>query len=256
MSPAARAACVALLALVLAGGVMLAAGRGAPPPAACAGLLVPAYVRPDALWRLAQDASPSLIVVVNPSSGPGREREPAYARAIERIRGRGARVLGYVATGYGARDAAAVSADVRRYAGWYGVDGIFLDESAAGAQDVAHYRALAADVRSATGGLVVLNPGLVPARAYFDVADVVVTFEGPHTDYEAAVRRMPAWLASVPSERVAHLVYGASAEQARERPAPRGAGHVYLSTGDLPNPWATVAGVASPETGERCRPLP
>jgi hypothetical protein len=247
---------VALLALVLAGFVVLAAGRGASPPAACAGLLVPAYVRPDGLSRLAQDASPSLIVVVNPSSGPGQEREPAYARAIERIRRHDGQVLGYVATGYGDRDAAAVAADVRRYARWYAVDGIFLDESAAGARDVAHYRALAADVRSATGGMVVLNPGVVPARAYFGVADVVVTYEGPYRDYEAAVRRMPAWLASVPPERVAHLVYGASADQTRERPAPRGAGHVYLSTGDLPNPWATVAGIGSPEAGERCRPLP
>jgi hypothetical protein len=57
---------------------------------------------------------------------------------------------------------------------------------------------------------VVLNPGVVPARGYFDLADIVVTFEGPVDGYAGAVRRMPA------------------------------AGYFYATSGTLPDPWSAV----------------
>ena len=83
--------------------------------------------------------------------------------------------------------------------------------------------------------IVALNPGVVPARGYFDVADVVVTFEGPFADYDDRVE--PDWLERIEPERIAHLVYGASPEQAR-----RSRGRLYVTSGTLPHPWGTVAG--------------
>ena len=84
-------------------------------------------------------------------------------------------MLGYVATTFGARPATSVTANIARYREWYGVDGIFLDEVAHDVVHLPYYVAL----RRAIGDVVVLNPGTVPARGYFALADVVVTYEGP-----------------------------------------------------------------------------
>jgi hypothetical protein len=197
---------------------------------------VPAYVYPDDIMRLVGQAALPRLLVVNPASGPGAAADPRYGRAIAAARDAGSRVLGYVPTTWGARPAADVEADIDRYRSWYGVDGVFLDEAASNEARLTHYHALAHHARAAGADLVVLNPGVVPARGYFAIADVVVTFEGPLTAYRD--HRPPAGVAP---ERTAHLVYGASREQAlRELAAPPSARYVYLTSGTLPHPWGTV----------------
>lgn len=223
------AAAVAVLAGLV--GLLAAVSANDPP---CRRTLVPAYVQPGDLARAAADARP---IVFNPDNGPGDAAQASYRRAVAAARRAGARVLGYVATGYAARDAAAVRRDVDRYATWYGVDDIFLDEASARPDDLPHYRGLARQVP----GTVVLNPGVVPAREYFDLADVVVIYEGPFADYATKLRRMPGWLNDVPHERIAHLIYGASREQALEAVRMNArAGYLYATDGTLPNPWGTV----------------
>jgi hypothetical protein len=198
-------------------------------------------VGPEELAALADlPRRSSRLVVVNPASGPGTSRSAAYAEAVRRAQEAGMRVLGYVATGYGARGVAEVGANVDRYAAWYGVDGILLDEAAGSAELLAHYRALASRARG-DGRLVVLNPGVVPTREYFDLADVVVTFEGPASSYGSALARMPVWLQTLPAGRIAHLVYGAAWSEARGVAlAGAHAGYVYVNSGALPNPWRTL----------------
>ena len=89
--------------------------------------------------------------------------------------------------------------------------------------------------------LVVINPGLVPARAYFELADIVVTFEGPFADYARALREMPAWVREISSEKIAHIAYAASSADARELDASStGAGYVYATNGVAPNPWGSL----------------
>ena len=137
---------------------------------------------------------------------------------------------------WAARPLDAVKADIHRYREWYGVDGVFLDEAAASESALPYYRALQDRAR-----FVVLNPGMVPARGYFDVADIVVTFEGPFAAYRTRERDpLP--------ERSAHLVYGASREQAlaalARGHAPR---YAYFTSGSLPHPWGTVPEYLAPE---------
>jgi hypothetical protein len=88
---------------------------------------------------------------------------------------------------------------------------------------------------------VVLNPGVVPAREYFDLADVIVTFEGPYAAYGPAMEATPEWVRDQPPGRVAHLVYDASRQQAMATVShPQKAGYVYATSGSLPDPWRTV----------------
>jgi hypothetical protein len=228
--------------VVVAMVAVLAATRGeAARPTPCRMTLIPAYVPPAGLLELAARSDRPRMVVMNPASGPGASRSPGYERAVRELQAAGTRVLGYVPTGYGERDAQAVAAEVIRYEKWYGVDGIFLDEVAHSRAHLRYYADSARTIRASGSPLVALNPGLVPARGYFGLADVVVTYEGPFADYAAALEHTPAWLRAVPADKVAHLVYGASEAQAREVVATRGgAAYVYATDGVAPDPWSAL----------------
>ena len=200
---------------------------------------------PDEVLGLAR-AVRSGVLVVNPASGPGAEAPRRLPGAVRGGAREGTRVLGYVPTAYGARDAAAVEADIDRYASWYGTDGIFLDEAASGADALPYYRALAAHVRAAGERLVVLNPGVVPDRRYFGVADVVVTFEGRLRVVRgaASATRLARGRAGGP-DRPARLRRVGRRRAPRSGRRPR-AGHVYATPGRLPHPWGTVPDDARP----------
>ncbi|WP_272473242.1 spherulation-specific family 4 protein [Baekduia alba] len=214
--------------------------RGAERGATCREALIPAYLPPHELTALVGAARRPRMVIVNPDSGPGARRSPAYAAAVHALQAAGVRVLGYVPTGYGWRPLHAGLADVDRFVSWYGVDGIFFDEAASDEAQLAHYRALARAARGDPGRLVVLNPGVPPAPGYFDLADVVVTFEGTAAAYADALRATPGWLRREDRDRVAHLVYGASRADALDALSGSAAGYVYATSGALPNPWRTL----------------
>jgi hypothetical protein len=228
-----------MLAAIVFTGVRLAMGDDGAP--ACRSALIPAYLTADDLGRIAERPVPGRVVILNPSSGPGAAAQPAYRRAVEDVQRSGTTVLGYVHTTYGARPLAEVRADIERYRSWYRVDGIFLDEAAATAAELPYYRSVRDAARAEGEPLLALNPGVVPARGYFDIADIVVTFEGDYTDYAAAVRRTPDWVRAVPPGKIAHLVYGATRAQARavvdEDPSAR---YVYATSGVLPDPWSAL----------------
>ena len=221
--------------------ITVVAALAADPPEPCRTTLIPAYVPAAGLAQLANDAGPGRTVIVNPASGPGATEQPGYQRAAAAAQKEGTAVLGYVPTGYGARDPAAVRADVERYRTWYGVDGIFLDETAHDDAHLPYYQALTRDLRAAGVKTIAINPGVVPTKGYFGLADVVVTYEGPYSGYAAAQRTTPAWVRDQPRERIAHLVYGATGTQAEEIvKAEAYAGRVYVTDGVLPHPWGSL----------------
>lgn len=207
----------------------------------CRSALIPAYLPPDEVMNLVRQSSRKRLIIINPASGPGAGAHSRYRDAARAAQAAGAQVLGYVPTGYGSRDASEIRADIDRYEAWYEVDGIFLDEASSDDEQLGHYRSLSRAVRASGKRLVVLNPGVVPARGYFDIADIVVTFEGRSASYADALERMPAWLQEIPRARIGHLVYGSSRREAIEAvQADAHAGYVYVTSGSLPNPWRTL----------------
>ncbi|GHG12732.1 spherulation-specific family 4 protein [Streptomyces zaomyceticus] len=207
-------------------------------------LLIPLYVHPaedpDAWHRLIARAARTYAVVLNPASGPGDAPDPAFASAARALRSAGARLLGYVDTDYGMRDAERITAEALRHQEWYGVDGCFLDRTTAGRDGLADCRRLVRSLRRAGVSPVVLNPGVHPDPGYARLADLTVTFEGHWSSYVSAFTR-PSWAARLAPERICHLVYGVpgplvplAVRTARER----GAGVCGPVTGEPPNPWA------------------
>jgi hypothetical protein len=207
----------------------------------CRNIMIPAYVPPDAVVNLVRQSSAARLIIINPANGPGAGAHSPYRDAVRAAQAAGVLVLGYVPTGYGERDPSQVRADIDRYQAWYEVDGIFLDEASSSEGQLGYYRALSRNVRASGMRLVVLNPGVVPARGYFDIADIVVTFEGRPGSYGEALERMPAWLQQIPRERIAHLVYDSSRQEAIEAvEAVDHVGYIYVTSGSLPNPWRTL----------------
>jgi hypothetical protein len=221
------AGCAAVAAAVAAI-VVTRGSSGAPGHRA----LVPAYLPAAGLEKLAARSVNGSVMIVNPASGPGAAADPAYAHAVAAARSAGWKVIGYVPTSYGGRAPADVQADADRYAAWYHVDGIFLDEAAHDGAHVAYYRSLRAGIR----GLLVVNPGVPPDPGYRDAADVIVTYEGPYAG-AAAHARPPPWL---PAGRAAQLVYGATEAGARALVAAHRTGYLYVTSGALPDPWSAL----------------
>jgi hypothetical protein len=234
----------ALASAAVIGGMIVAVtllvGRGSDRVGACGAVLIPAYLPPNRIVELVRGSPRPRTVVINPHNGPGLQEHEAYRKAVSEVRRAGTRVLGYVRTAYGTRPPSEVTGDVDRYRSWYGVDGIFLDEASPDVALVPYYAALAQHVRAGAGRTVVLNPGVVPAREYFGVADVVVTFEGAAAGYATAASAMPDWLRREPRDHVAHLIYGASRDQALSAIGAGRAGYIYATSGLMPNPWRTL----------------
>ena len=159
-----------------------------------------------------------------------------------RLRRAGLRVLGYVPTDYARRDPGIVRAEVDRYAQWYRVTDIFVDEVSSTEEELPYYTALTASLRTQPNRMIAFNPGMVPAAGYFDLANIVVTFEGRYADYRVRTEPAPApsGLAGFSRTQTAHLVYDATdAEALQVVDTPR-ADYVYVNSGTQPNPWRSL----------------
>ncbi|SDJ87139.1 spherulation-specific family 4 protein [Streptomyces indicus] len=207
-------------------------------------LLVPMYVHPavdpGAWQRLA--ARPELLhgVIVNIADGPGTAPDPAFAAAARALRAAGVRLFGYADTAYGRRPHREVLADLARHREWYGIDACFLDQCAAASAQLRPYRRLVRAARAAGAASVVLNPGVHPAPAYAELADVLVTFEGDWSTYRSAPAP-PRWTAAHPPDRFCHLVHGVPpglCGLAARTAELRRAAVCCTVPGEGPNPWS------------------
>ncbi|KAJ6576923.1 Spherulation-specific family 4 [Mycena vulgaris] len=162
------------------------------------GVIFPLYIYPDlvsndgcAAWTpvftsIAANPTLPFLLVINPANGPGPDPQPDtnYQSCIASLTANAnVRVLGYVATGFGTRASADVTADIATYAQWaaaYRPTGIFFDETKATADFVTLYQSYAALVKSSALGsaaFVTFNPGVAPVVDFYSFADLVVSIE-------------------------------------------------------------------------------
>ncbi|MER5888183.1 spherulation-specific family 4 protein [Streptomyces sp. NPDC001941] len=192
----------------------MAAARSAPPAAAG----VPMYGHPGVAapaWAaLALADAPLRWVVLNQADGPGEHEDPVLYMAARAVRDAGTRVLGYITLDGGAREDFHTNAEAEAYAA-RGITGAFLDECPATGELLQATALTVLHQRAKGMRYVVLNPGVVPARGYCDIADQVVVFEGDLEAYRRAV--FPSWTRDYPPSRFAHLVHGVrTADEAAE----------------------------------------
>lgn len=174
----------------------------ASPFAAAIEIVVPAYFYPSWMpslnewhqlsWAAQQGAQ--VTAIMNPWNGPGTSFNSDYAASINDLRAAGGKVIGYVYTCYGinlctsevppTRSTSDVVADAQKYADWYGVDGVFLDEMATQPGALPFYQTVSNALKTAHPGWeIVGNPGVAPTAGYNALANTLMSFEGSYTDF-------------------------------------------------------------------------
>jgi hypothetical protein len=204
----------------------------------CLRVMVPAYFEPQEYWDgINAAASTTGLVILNPNSGPDKPDATWKART-QAAQAEGITVIGYVLTDEGERPQAAVRADIKAYYDWFGVDGIYLDETSSNAEDVAYYREMAAYARKLKPGAVIaVNPGYTPPEAFMKFANYVETFEYDFATYEK--QTFPAWTRNYSADRFIHVVHSVpddvdAAQRVLALARERNAGWVFMT--DETNP--------------------
>jgi hypothetical protein len=229
------------------------------------GLLVPMYIYPSNIHT--NPAYNRLIdlkrryetipmwVIVNPASGPGMQADENYSKAIDRLRGAGCVVLGYVTTSYAKRPEADVRTDVDRWLKMYPrIHGVFFDEMVyEDTQAAVRYQAALNQYAHDAGCWpTVANPGAdVPGRYFTDeAADVFVVHEGDSWPTEMRLKGdFLGGYADHPPFTRGVLVYSqAKLDRARVRDLRKYARWVYVTEAEFrPNdsraamPWGRLS---------------
>ena len=208
-------------------------------------LAVPAYYVPEAGWDRIIAAAPTVgMIIFNPDSGPGAATDPRYTAAIASAQARGIEVLGYVATDYGHRAEADVTADINRYYDLYAPSGIYRAEGPMEADCTPmedQYHRLS-DVVRARDPQAYLAVGTRFCPTYIFFFDIMVQFARNWPEYQQEYRR-PDWMPANSPERFVHFIHsvpGADASRALSTAIGDGAGWVFVTDGTDPNPWAAL----------------
>lgn len=205
--------------------------------------LIPAYFWSDMLWKTvgAKDGQARWIIA-NPESGPGAQKYTQYQSWITNARSNGHTVIGYIATGYGAKPIAQVLSEADKYAKWYGVTEFFLDEARADKAGVAYYTSLYNKLQARYPGANILNPGVLPQEAYFKIGtnQHIVIFEDEAKTWGA--RPQPSWLKNYANRSFVLALNASKADAQKVLTASAQAGYrgAYVTHDTLPNPWDSL----------------
>jgi hypothetical protein len=206
---------------------------------------IPAFFEPPQWSQAVSDGRAPAVMILNPASGPGTAPDPGLQGAVRQADRAGSRVIGYVGTNYGQLPAARARADIRDYAAWYHVRGIFLDQTPTeGRAQLPYYQDLGRYIRQRIAGADIwINPGSFPDRSYMSVADVVMVFEGTYGQYQRLT--LPAWDRDYPAARFAHTIYATPEGDlpgAVHLSRQRNAGFLFLTAQTGPNPYGSLPG--------------
>jgi hypothetical protein len=214
-------------------------------PAGTVRVAVPAYYTPGPAWDHLIASAPTVgMIVFNPASGPGTTTMASYTDAIARAQAAGIVVLGYVATDYGARPEADVTADINSYYDLYSPDGIYfaegpMDADCTGLEELYHRLAGAVRARDAKAYLAV---GTRFCPTYIVFFDLMVQFARDWTEYQNEYT-VPSWMPANSPQRFIHFIHSvpaADAGRAMSLAIANGAGWVYVTDQSNPNPWGEL----------------
>jgi hypothetical protein len=208
------------------------------------GIYVPLYVYPGAGGMESYDriiqaklVHPrlSVLVAINPSSGPGAGKDDNYVQAIGRLRSAGISVIGYVYTKWGKRGLASVAADIRRYRTWYGLEGVLVDEFSTDPAKASYYLAVRRYSQSLGMTFVMGNPGTdVPAQFVGMLADNFTIYENAGLpDSE----RLGGWHAEHDRANWSCCAHSAHFNEKHLMDVSRHLGFLYATDDTPPNPY-------------------
>jgi hypothetical protein len=214
-------------------------------------LLVPAYIYPAGEgkkeWHRLIDAASKveIVVIANPNSGPGEDRDIEYDVIFTEASARGVTLVGYVSTDFGKRSQLDIKKDIDTWFKFYPqIRGIFFDQQPRESHHTAHFAELRDAVRQKLKDpLVITNPGIPCDESYLaqgvsNVTCVFVNFQG-FDRFE-----LPATFKPYDASRFAAMPYNISdAETMRtlvKEVVLKRIGYLYISDAKPPNAWGKL----------------
>jgi hypothetical protein len=207
--------------------------------------VIPAYIYPGSAWNsfmTSASAAKTHSIIANPNNGPGTSADANYKTYIKKTQAAGVKVLGYVATTWGARSSSLVKADIDRWYSLYNVDGIFFDEGAVASNKVSYYKAIADHVRSKSTSskrFVMFNPGTYyQTSAYVPLADSHMVWENAYSAYSSF--SMPSWVRNYPASKFCHVVHTTPSNKmtsAISLAKQRNVGYLFVTDDVMANPY-------------------
>ncbi|TWT75579.1 Spherulation-specific family 4 [Posidoniimonas polymericola] len=237
------------------GGTIVALASLAVQHGAALEIVVPAYFYPSSGsdWSdmNAAAAQVPLTAIMNPGSGPSNAQNGDYTSAVGSLRASGGRVIGYVSSSYANRPLQDVLDDIDKYANWYDIDGIFVDEMTNNAvpANLDFYQSVYDHVKSIDPAWEVMgNPGTATVEDYLTrpAADKLMVFESFGSSYLS--HTPSAWNAAYDPSRFVNLLHQldpnntAVMEQYVDVAVSRNVGGVYFTDDVLGNPWDRLPG--------------
>jgi hypothetical protein len=210
--------------------------------ATLAGIIVPLYTYPGAMWDTVIEAKNDhtdvpIVAIVNPASGPGGSKDSNYVSGINKLKDAGVIVIGYVSTSYASRSLTAVEGDIDKWDSWYNVEGIFFDEQTNWAGKESYYTQAGDYAESKGLDFTVGNPGANSIPSYLSTVDVVLIYESPSLP---DLDNYDQW-DSYDNSQLGMIPYGVkSLPTSWIQDAIKGLGWIYVTGDVLPNPWDSL----------------
>jgi len=206
--------------------------------------MVPLYVYPGPAWDalIAAASKVKILAIINPNNGPVPTVDSAYSTYMTKLKNAGIEMVGYVYTSWGARDIAAIKADIDTYASKYPlVTGIFFDEAATEASKVPFYTQIYTHSMAKPGYTeVILNPGAQPDQGYLAAATNIMIYENYASSLASS--SFNSWVKCAPSAtqksgykyKFSGIVHTAAASNMAsyvKTLSDKGFGYVYITDG-------------------------
>ncbi len=209
---------------------------------------MPAYIYPVGAgrkeWlRLIEAASKvKIVVIANPASGPGEERNLDYATIFSEASRHGVTLVGYVSTQYAARPWDEIKKDVDRWVQFYPqIRGFFFDQQPREGQHAALYARIRDYAQQKLRDpLVITNPGIACDATY--LADAVSNVTCVFQNYEGFGQfELTAALKGYEPTRFAALPYNIADPEAMRALIKdailKRIGYLYITDAKPPNQW-------------------
>jgi len=193
-------------------------------------IIIPLYFYDSNKWNEVAKYQ-NEIVIINPDNGVGDTIDTNYENLITKLNNNKDLPIGYIYTKWGNRDIDEVKKEIDKWLSFYNIKGFFLDEAATDKSNLAYYQELSDYIKSKGNYYIVLNPGVMPDKSYFSIADNIIVFEDSVDKLEKGV---------CGNSKSSIIVYKATRNEMINIIKNYNCSLMYITDDEMPNPYDTL----------------